>query len=163
MSRTSEACPAELLTDEFFGNLERRPIAECERLRSAELGIRWRDGASDSEHLASAVKHYERRTHVRNPAESLKGDEAVAPDHYQPLQPVTHTGQADGPALVGDSIVQDQMTSVNLNANAIAIQYEDARFADGRECGRVCEAAIGVIPPVVVRDCRLLLTVGRPV
>ncbi len=68
---------------------------------------------------------------VRQPAEGLKGNEAVAPNHYQPAQPVADAWQADGPALIRDSIVQDQMASADLNADSIAIENENARFADG--------------------------------
>ncbi len=32
-----------------------------------------------------------------------------------------NTGQADGPALVCDAIVQDQMTGAYLDTNAVAI------------------------------------------
>jgi hypothetical protein len=42
-----------------------------------------------------------------------------------------NTGQANRAPLVRDSIVQEQMTSVHLDANAVAIQDENARFADG--------------------------------
>jgi hypothetical protein len=42
-----------------------------------------------------------------------------------------YTWQADGPALVRDSIVQSQMAGVYLDANAVAVQDENARFADG--------------------------------
>jgi hypothetical protein len=45
---------------------------------------------------------------------------------------MTDTGQADCSALIGYSVLQDQMTSVHLDANAVAIQNEDARFADRR-------------------------------
>jgi hypothetical protein len=41
-----------------------------------------------------------------------------------------YTGQADGPALICDSIMQEQMTDVHLDANAVAIQNENTRFAD---------------------------------
>jgi hypothetical protein len=44
---------------------------------------------------------------------------------------VAHAGQADGPAFVGNPVLQEQMTGVHLDANAVAIQNEDARFADG--------------------------------
>jgi len=37
-----------------------------------------------------------------------------------------HTGQADGSAFIGDTIVQQQMTGVHLDADAVAIQHEDA-------------------------------------
>jgi hypothetical protein len=37
-----------------------------------------------------------------------------------------YTGQADGSALVRDSIVQEQMTGVDLDADAVAIQNKDA-------------------------------------
>jgi hypothetical protein len=42
-----------------------------------------------------------------------------------------YTWQADGATLVRYSIVQEQMTGIHLDANAIAVQYENARFADG--------------------------------
>ena len=90
------------------------------------LGIRRSDRASDREHLTSAVKHDERCTLIRKPAHGFKRDEAVAPDHYQPLQAMIYTGQADGSALVRDSIVQEQMTGVDLDADAVAIQNKDA-------------------------------------
>jgi|ERR1039458_3488957 hypothetical protein len=41
-----------------------------------------------------------------------------------------YTWQADCSALIRYSIVQEQMTSVHLDANAESIQNEDARFAD---------------------------------
>jgi hypothetical protein len=41
-----------------------------------------------------------------------------------------YTGQADGSALIRDSIVQVQMTSAYLNADAITAQNENARFAE---------------------------------
>jgi hypothetical protein len=44
---------------------------------------------------------------------------------------VIYTGQADGPALVRDSVVQEQMTGVDLDADAVAIQSENPRFAEG--------------------------------
>jgi hypothetical protein len=100
-------------------------------LRSAESGIRRSDRASDGEHLASAVKHHERCTLIRKPAQSFKGDEAVVPDHHESLQTMIYAGQADGSALIRDSIVQEQMTSVYLDPDAVAIQNEDAGFAEG--------------------------------
>jgi hypothetical protein len=51
--------------------------------------------------------------------------------HYQPAQPVADAWQADGPALIRDSIVQHQMASADLNADSIAIENQNARFADG--------------------------------
>jgi hypothetical protein len=42
-----------------------------------------------------------------------------------------HTRQADCPALVRDSIMQEQMTGVHLDADAVAIQNENAKFTDG--------------------------------
>ena len=42
-----------------------------------------------------------------------------------------YTGQADCPALIRDSIVQEQVARIHLDANAVAVQNEDARFADG--------------------------------
>jgi hypothetical protein len=41
------------------------------------------------------------------------------------------TGQADGPAFVGYPVMKEQMTSIHLDANAPAIQNDNARFADG--------------------------------
>jgi hypothetical protein len=41
-----------------------------------------------------------------------------------------YTGQADGSAIVGDSIVQEQMTGVDLDADAVTIQNDNARFAE---------------------------------
>jgi hypothetical protein len=37
-----------------------------------------------------------------------------------------HTGQADGPALIGYAIVQEQMTGVHLDADAVAEKSHDA-------------------------------------
>jgi len=42
-----------------------------------------------------------------------------------------YTGQADHSALVCDSVMQEQMTGVYLDADAVAIQNNDARFAEG--------------------------------
>ena len=44
---------------------------------------------------------------------------------------MTYAGQVDGSALIGDPIMQDQMTGADLDANAVAVQNDDARFADG--------------------------------
>jgi len=63
---------------------------------------------------------------IRQPAECLKGDEAVAPDQYQSFQTMIYTGQAGGSALVCYSIVQEQMTGVHLDTDAVAIQNDDA-------------------------------------
>jgi hypothetical protein len=41
-----------------------------------------------------------------------------------------NTGQADGAALIGYPIVQEQMTGVHLDADAVAIENDDARFAE---------------------------------
>jgi hypothetical protein len=100
-------------------------------LRSAQLGIGGSDRASDGKHLAPTVKHHEGRAHIRNPTESLKGDEAIAPNQYQPFQAMIDTGQADGPAFVCYPVMEEQMTSIHLDANAVAIQNDNARFADG--------------------------------
>jgi hypothetical protein len=43
-----------------------------------------------------------------------------------------YAGQADGPALVRYPIVQEQMATVHLDANAIAPDCQNALFADGR-------------------------------
>ncbi len=44
---------------------------------------------------------------------------------------MTYIGKTDCTALVCDSIVQNQVISAHLDENAIAIQDEDTRFADG--------------------------------
>jgi hypothetical protein len=41
-----------------------------------------------------------------------------------------YTGQADRAALIGYPIMQEQMTGVHLDADAVAIQNENARFAE---------------------------------
>jgi hypothetical protein len=43
---------------------------------------------------------------------------------------VIHTWQTDGSALIGYPIMQEQMTGVYLDAYAVAVQYENAGFAD---------------------------------
>jgi hypothetical protein len=43
--------------------------------------------------------------------------------------------QPDGSPLIGYPIMQEQMTGIHLNADAIAIQDDNARFADGVRVG----------------------------
>jgi hypothetical protein len=58
---------------------------------------------------------------IGKPPQSIKRNEAVAPNQHEPTKSVTHARQANGSALISYSIVQEQMARVHLDANSIAI------------------------------------------
>jgi hypothetical protein len=102
-----------------------------EGLSASQPSVGRADRAGRGKHGAVSVKHHEGSVLVGQPAESLKGDEAVAPDYHQPAQPVAHARQADGPALICYAVMREQVARVYLDTDAIAAQNQNARFADG--------------------------------
>jgi hypothetical protein len=85
---------------------------------------------------------------------------------------VADTRKTVSPTVSRDAILKQQMPSIQADLDAIAVERDHAmsrneQFNGGivglRELGYGLVSCHWSTPPMVVRACRLLITVGRPV
>jgi hypothetical protein len=123
--RATCSLSGELLNDQFARDSQRGPRWVREGLGAAQLRIRGTDRARDSEHLAIAFKHDERRVLIGEPAKRCERDDSPWADHDQAAKAMSDAREPGVAAIRADPVFQKQVTAINTELDAVTEQGDD--------------------------------------
>jgi hypothetical protein len=112
--------PGELPADQLARDLQRGSGLFGQCLSTSQPGIRRANRPGRGEHSTVALQHDEGCVLVCQPAESGQRNHSVGADHDETAKAVSDAWQASVAAVGTDAVVNCQVTSIDVNFNAIA-------------------------------------------
>src|SRR6202035_2886104 len=97
-----------------------------ESLGATHLGIRRPNWAGCSKHGTIAVEHDKSSVLVGEPTKGGERNYSVRSDYNQTSKTMTHTRKTGCPTLAADTILKDQMSAINTNADAVTKEGYDS-------------------------------------
>jgi len=127
----------QLLSNQFPRDLHSNHRASRERLRTPQTRIFRSSGSSRNQHRPIAIKHGEGGPLIGEPPQRSERHGAICAYHRQSLQVVPNARKSRVPTLDADPILENEVSVIDANVNAVAKQGDDAarwseRTRDGR-------------------------------
>src|SRR5215210_7128315 len=102
-----------------------------EDLCSAKLGLVMTGGCAGRNELPVRTDLGEGRADVGDPAQRLERDVAGMADHEEPLQAACRAVEPQLAALSADAVLDDEVTSLNVELDAVAVGDDGAAGRGG--------------------------------
>ena len=112
--------------DEFAGDINRDSIAEGQGLRSPESRLARRRWSGHHANFAKTIQHHEGCSDIAQPPKRRQSYKSIVRYADETLESVLYARQTKLGALGSDAILDLEMTSLHRDADAIAVEGENA-------------------------------------